>query len=99
MTLFVICYDLVAPKKAELFYHVYGEIVLELFLIIFWVTSFAGMASYVSQVSPLNDILRTDTSAEINGLTSKSKASEICCKVIAILGALILYVTHLSYSS
>jgi len=102
LTLCVILYDFVAPRKAALFYHVYGEIALELLLIVLWITSFAGMASYVSQISPLVNIL-TDFTSSSDGLPSdnpvaaNTKRSEDSCVAIVILGALMLYVIHLLY--
>jgi hypothetical protein len=47
LTIFAFFYDAVVSEKALIFYHLRAEIVLDLFLIGFWITSFAGMASYV----------------------------------------------------
>lgn len=98
MTLFIITYDVVAPRKARIFYHVYGEIVLELFLIVFWVTSFAGMGSYVSENSLFVGIIAkfgegargfNDKAAD---LASNTNRSQNCSIAIAILGAFVLCV-------
>jgi hypothetical protein len=103
LTLCAILYDVVAPRKAVIFYHVYGEIALELLLIILWVTSFAGMASYVSQISPLVSVLtdyvngfagNPDYLMPQNAATAASKSS---CVAIVVLGAVMLYVIHLLY--
>jgi hypothetical protein len=84
-----------------LFYHIYGEIVLELFLIVFWMVSFAGMASYVEEisgiVSVITDFLASGTNLytysqeqSFRDMAKSSQASEDCCTAIAILGAVIL---------
>ena len=96
MTLCVILYDWVAPRKAVPFYNQHAEIVLELILIVLWGASFAGMASYVSQMSVLVGLVTGES--ELLGspaLSTKTKTSENCCIVIAILGAVMLYVIHL----
>jgi hypothetical protein len=85
--LFIIVYDVVALRKARIFYHIYGEIVLELFLIVFWVTSFSGMGSYVSETSELINLVSDDPS-----LASRISTTHKCSIAIAILGALVLYV-------
>jgi hypothetical protein len=104
LTLCVVFYDLVAPRKAVLFYHVNGETVLELLLIALWLTSFAGMASYVSQISPLVNTLTDYTSGQQSDsqdpdtvAAANSKSSEDSCVAIVILGAVMLYVIHLLY--
>jgi len=100
LTLFIIVYDLVAPRKAMLFYHIYGEIVLELFLIVFWMVSFAGMASYVEEISgivrAITDFLASGRNLytysqeqSFRDMAKNSQASEDCCTAIAILGAVI----------
>ena len=82
-----------------LFYHIYGEIVLELFLIVFWMTSFAGMASYVSEIHGISDVV-SQVAKDIYGLYgdlgTNTRASENCCIVIAVLGAMILCVSGFS---
>jgi hypothetical protein len=103
LTLIVIYYDLVAPQKALLFYHVYGEIVLELFLSIFWITSFAGMASYVQQMALLVGFMTSYASNQspddsqgqnIVEEAANSQRSYNLCIAIAVLGAVLLYVIH-----
>jgi hypothetical protein len=108
LTLVIICYDLVAPRKALLFYYVYGEIVLELFLIVFWISSFAGMASYVQQMSLLIGFMTAYASGQLPDESqgqsiideaANSKRSYNYCIAISVLGALVLYVIHFHISS
>ncbi|KAI9854446.1 MAG: hypothetical protein M1813_001240 [Trichoglossum hirsutum] len=87
LTLFVIIYDLTFPAHATIFYHVYGEIALELFLVILWVASFAGIGSYVSQTRILTHLLVSDSMDK--GVAKNTKRSEIECGVIAISGAIV----------
>ncbi len=80
----MIFYDSAAPDAAVIFYNVYGEIVLEFFLIVFWVASFGGMSSYVSQTVALIDKISDST------LETNSKGSRDCGIAIIILGAFVL---------
>jgi len=92
---------LLAPPCATLFYHVYGEIVLELFLIVFWMVSFAGMASYVEEISVTDSIVENyeeNSNPDLvsyqgtGDLAANTQTSQNCCTAIAVLGALILCV-------
>jgi hypothetical protein len=47
LTIIVVPYTFIAPKRLPSFYHVYGEVALEFFLFFFWLISFAAMADYV----------------------------------------------------
>jgi hypothetical protein len=75
-----------------LFYHIYGEIALELFLIVFWMVSFAGMASYVQETSLLDSAVINfgSTWGSQDNLAQDTRTSENICIAIAILGALVL---------
>jgi hypothetical protein len=110
LTLVANFYDLAAPSNATPFYHIYGEIVLELFLIAFWMVSFACMASYVQEISMIDSMVvnyEAPTGLPTYGnppaqsgadLASNTRTSENCCRAIAVLGAMILCVSHFSYS-
>jgi hypothetical protein len=47
VTLIIVPYTFIGPRRLPSFYHVYGEVALEFFLFFFWLVSFAAMASYV----------------------------------------------------
>jgi hypothetical protein len=47
VTIIIIPYTFIAPRRLPSFYHVYGEVALEFFLFFFWLVSFASMADYV----------------------------------------------------
>jgi hypothetical protein len=82
LTIAAIFYDQVARHQAPLFWNVYGIIILEFILVVFWVVSFAGMASYVAEVSFPTDLT----------LVGNTETSLNCCITIAVLGALVLFV-------
>jgi hypothetical protein len=76
---------------------VYGEILFEAGLAVFWITSFAGMASYVQETSFLVGILNdyADTTSPYNDqsvpdLAKTSQTSYNCCIAITIIGAILL---------
>jgi hypothetical protein len=82
LTIAAIFYDQVTRHQAPLFWNVYGIVILEFILVVFWVVSFAGMASYVAEVSfPIDLTLVGNTETSLN-----------CCIAIAVLGALVLFV-------
>lgn len=99
MTLCAIFYDLVAPVTALIFYHHRAEIVLELFLIAFWICSFAGMASYVQQMTLIVGFMTSYASEaspydsggqNIIDQAAKSQRSYHYCIAISVLGAIAL---------
>jgi len=47
VTIIIVPYTFIAPSRLPSFYHVYGEVALELFLLFFWLVSFATMANYI----------------------------------------------------
>jgi hypothetical protein len=51
LTIIVVPYTFIAPRKLPSFYHVYGEVALEFFLFFFWLVSFAVMANTVAAFS------------------------------------------------
>jgi len=68
-------------------------------LAVFWITSFAGMASYVQMIAffvgVLNDYSYTDTfgsqqGQDIPDVAKTSQTSFNCCIAIAVSGAILL---------
>ena len=97
----MITYDQVTPYKALLFYNVYGEIILEFLLAVFWITSFAGLAGYVMEIAlPIEDIQSLadlgshgfGVQQDLDDLAATSKRIEDACTAIAVLGAVVLCV-------
>jgi hypothetical protein len=89
LTLGVILYDELVYQRAKIFYKVQGEIVLELSLVVLWAASFAGMASYVSEMSVLTSTLAGfDSNYGLNDdVLTKTQTSQSACIAIAILGS------------
>jgi hypothetical protein len=48
MTMIAVLYTVIGPRKLSSFYHIYAEVLLEFFVFLFWLSSFASMAFYVS---------------------------------------------------
>ncbi|KAF2185363.1 hypothetical protein K469DRAFT_688148 [Zopfia rhizophila CBS 207.26] len=79
--------------KAAHFYHVYAELGLEVLLTIFWLTGFAGMASYVSKYDGFAGTLQSYLEeADETGLIKSTQRALDCCKAIAGLGALAFFI-------
>lgn len=83
-----------ASKCALIFYYLYAEIALELFLMALWITSFAGIASYIQQMSLIVGFIKSyadgnwgNTNAA--GQAANSQTSYYYCIAISILGAII----------
>lgn len=77
MTIIVVPYTFIAPRKLPSFYHVYGEVVLEFFLFFFWLISFASMADWV------------ETLAYLSSLDAFNNAAN-SLKAVTVFGALVL---------
>jgi len=92
---------MVGPRKAIIFYHVCGEIALELFLVKFWITSVTDIASYASQVSSFTHIIIEYTTGNPSDDQSRIVKDLVISKdfltAIAVLGVVALYVVNLSY--
>lgn len=101
MTLIVIPYTFIAPRKLPSFYHVYAEIILEFFLCFFWLVSFAALGSSVSAAEA--GLAATDTidsvlgipnyngdNAQLNLLLNNFYKALACYKAVAVFGALML---------
>ncbi|KAI9768120.1 MAG: hypothetical protein M1839_004201 [Geoglossum umbratile] len=86
LTLSVIFYDLVAPTEATIFYHIYGEIVLESLLVIFWLISFAGMGSYITEIQLLTSFLNNNGPDDLWRNTRNSRNN---CIVITVLSVVV----------
>jgi hypothetical protein len=93
--LIVIPYTIIGPRKLPSFYHVYAEVVLEFFLFIFWLASFASMADYVSTVS----FVQYETSSINPSITAAVDANPLLqgifravksFKAVIVFGALLL---------
>lgn len=104
LTLAAIFYDQVTPYNAALFYNVYGEIILEFLLSAFWITSFAGLAGYVVQMSaPVSDLNSYVSPSgpdygdpNVTNLAAHSTQAQDVCIAIVVLGAIVLCVCSLS---
>jgi hypothetical protein len=103
LTIFAFFYDVAVPKIALIFYHLRAEIVLELFLMSFWITSFAGMASYVQQMSLIIGLLTQFAGGMLADQSAidqaaNSQRSYNMCIAIAILGAIVFVITLFSFT-
>lgn len=75
-------------RDASIFYKLEAELVLELFLVVLWVAAFAGMASYVSEMSVFISILEGSESAfGPDPVVTNSKHSQSACVAIVIFGS------------
>jgi hypothetical protein len=101
LTIIVIPYTFIAPRKLPSFYHVYAEIILEFFLCFFWLVSFASLGSDVSSVeasladtateeSVLGIPKYTGDNAQLNSLLNNFYEALKCSKAVAVFGALML---------
>jgi hypothetical protein len=94
VTFIVIVYDLIAPRKAPKFYHVYGELVAEFLLLIFWLAAFALAATYVQDLSLVTSELSSLLGPDYYDLfLSAIHKSESCSIAIAVLGAVLFVLT------
>jgi hypothetical protein len=53
MTMIAVPYTIIGPRKLPSFYHIYAEVVLEFFVFLFWLSSFASMAVYVNSTNSI----------------------------------------------
>jgi len=96
-TLIVIPYTIIGPRKLPSFYHVYAEVVLEFFLFIFWLASFASMGEYVSTVS----FVQYETPSTNPGITAAVDANPLqgifssvkSFKAVTAFGALLFFLS------
>jgi len=100
--LFTLCalpYDLIVPSRAPTFYHVYCEIILEFFILVFWVASFAGIAGYVSELGSISGSIEDTANNEgrpessLLNLAGELQTARNCYIAIACLGALLFAIT------
>jgi len=98
--LFTLCtlpYNLIVPSTAPIFYHVYCEIILEFFILVFWVASFAGIASYVSELGSISgsieDTANGQPGSDLLYLAGDLQTAQNCYIAIACLGALLFAIT------
>lgn len=95
LTLAAIIYDQAFQRVADIFWDLYGVLVLELMVAIFWVASFAGMASYVGEMSfPVSIVSAFAAEFSAGGDSTNGVAGNTVdllnhCVAIAVLGALI----------
>src|SRR4051794_26912122 len=96
----VVPYTLIGPRKLPGFYHVYAEVILEFFLFLFWLSSFASMANYVSTFEWSKNLTLTS----VNGFNNPAVESALdeafnaiyhnirnamnCFKAVTVFGAL-----------
>lgn len=94
MTIIVIPYTFIAPRKLSSFYHVYAEIILEFFLCFFWLVSFASLGTDVSTVelaiTAITNDPYTGNNAQLNSLFNNLNGALKCFKAVAVFGALML---------
>jgi len=104
LTIIVIPYTFIAPRKLPSFYHVYAEIILEFFLCFFWLVSFASLGADVSTAenglsvaadedSVLGIPSYTGDNAQLNSLLDNLYKSLQCYKAVAVFGALMFFLT------
>jgi len=98
LTLIVIPYTFIAPRKLPSFYHVYAEILLEFFLCFFWLVSFASLGSSVSLsgnnvASELGIPNYNGDNAQLNSLINNTNEALACSKAVAVFGALMFFLT------
>jgi hypothetical protein len=79
LTIIIVPYNFIAPRKLPAFYHVYGEVVLEFFLFFFWLISFAAMAEWVETLPFIDSYLPGNFNKATNSL-----------KAVIVFGALVL---------
>jgi len=94
LTLGAIAYDQAFQHCATIFWDLYGVLVLELMVAVFWVASFAGMASYVGEMSFPMSIVSAFAHTPLGGGGASGVAGNTRdvlnqCIVVAVLGALI----------
>jgi hypothetical protein len=102
LTVIVIPYTFIAPRKLPSFYHVYAEIILEFFLCFFWLVSFASLGEDIPAVQDGLNLL-TNAASKIPTYTGDNpqldsvfdQINEIsealkCFKAVAVFGALML---------
>jgi hypothetical protein len=101
LTLIIIPYTFIAPRKLPSFYHVYAEIILEFFLCFFWLVSFASLGSSVSSTevglssaATIDSVLGIPSyngdNAQLNSLLNNIYKALACFKAVAVFGALML---------
>jgi hypothetical protein len=79
LTIIVVPYTFIAPRKLPSFYHVYGEVALEFFLFFFWLISFAAMAEWVEALQFVDSYLSGNWNKATNSL-----------KAVIVFAALVL---------
>jgi hypothetical protein len=98
LTLIAVPYTFIGPRKLQGFYHVYAEVVLEFFLFIFWLGSFASTAEYVStfdwashfNAQGIANIQNIDPSLVVPDPLSGLRQAFNCFKAVTAFGALLL---------
>lgn len=88
----MIAYDIIGPRWASNFYHVYTETVLETLLTVFWLVSLAGIAAYVSghnSVTSFSAYLGV-FGFEDSKVIQHDKRSIACLTAVAVFGGVML---------
>jgi ABC-type transport system involved in cytochrome bd biosynthesis fused ATPase/permease subunit len=98
LTIIVVPYTFIAPRKLPNFYHVYGEAALEFFLFFFWLVSFAAMANVVAAFN-MSQYLNTSLDTIDPGIVAAMQANPLVqginkamntLKAVIVFGALVL---------
>jgi len=104
LTVIIVPYTFIAPRKLPSFYHVYAEIVLEFFLCFFWLVSFASLGSDVSTAEAALALSSTvdsalgipnynGSNAQLNALLNNLYEALKCFKAVAVFGALMFFLS------
>jgi hypothetical protein len=101
LTIIIVPYTSIAPRRLPNFYHVYVEVVLEFFLFFFWFVSFASMADYVGSynwalnlesygVDPSD---RAEIQADLDNIMPNINKAMSCLKAVTVFGALVFFLS------
>ncbi|KAH0559982.1 hypothetical protein GP486_003498 [Trichoglossum hirsutum] len=96
LTLIAIPYTFIGPRKLQGFYHVYAEVVLEFFLFIFWLGSFASTAEYVSTFDWATKGIADVDPSLVDPFSGLQRAFN-CFKAVTAFGALLFFLSFANF--